>query len=384
MQELVKEFNRENLKPIIFIIIVLIVTAITAYPQRKFGGTVVEVVNGKTAVIRLSTGGKINAILQFIEIPEAEQPLYQTVKEHLEALVLGKTVLFQPRRVLQEGSVGQLILNGADISQQMLRDGAAWYALPEKNAQDASESEIYQTTEAQARAEKRGVWGVENMKTAWEFRAQKQEELKKKQEIVNFEAEIAAMRKVSENKPSTIARQKKKTVVNVSMWSSIADVDTAAGSDLGSNLISGAVPKTNLSFLGTCGNSYFVEDEKTSIKIEARVFYIFSEDRKTGYFVIGILAESPDYNFAASNSLTLIAEDGKGVWDKGFRLARQLPYTAQELLIYKVDATTLLRLSHTNDVKMRLGNFAGTLDAEFAGDLKELLRGVNIDIYEKP
>lgn len=384
MQELVKEFNRENLKPIIFIIIVLIVTAITAYPQRKFGGTVVEVVNGKTAVIQLSTGGKINAILQFIEIPEAEQPLYQTVKEHLEALVLGKTVLFQPRRVLQNGSVGQLVLNGADVSQQMLRDGAAWYALPEKNSQDASESEIYQTTEAQARAEKRGVWGIENLKTAWEFRAQKQEELKKKQEIINFEAEMAAMRKVSENKPSTIAQQKKKTVVNVSMWSNIGDIDTAAGSDLGSNLISGAVPKTNLSFLGTCGNFYFVEDEKTSIKIEARVFYIFSEDKKTDYFVIGILAESPNYNFAESNALTLIAEDGKAVWGKGFRLARQLPYTAQELLIYKVDAATLLKLSHTNDVKMRLGNFAGTLDAEFAGDLKELLRGVNVDIYQKP
>ena len=168
------------------------------------------------------------------------------------------------------------------------------------------------------------------------------------------------------------------------MWSSIGDVDTAANSDLGSNLISGAVPKTNLSFLGTCGNSYFVEDEKTSIKIESRVFYVFSEDRKTGYFVLGFLSEAPNYNFAESNSLQLIAEDGKSVWDKGIRLARQMPYSAQELLIYKVDAKTLLKLSRTNDVKIRVGNFAGTLDAEFAGDLKELLRGVSLDIYEKP
>ncbi|MGC2234721.1 MAG: thermonuclease family protein [Pyrinomonadaceae bacterium] len=381
MQELVKEFNRENLKPIIFIIIVLIVTAITAYPQRKFGGTVVEVVNGKTAVIQLSSGNKITAVLQFIEIPEAEQPLYQTVKEHLEALVLGKTVLFQPRRVLQSESVGQLVLNGADISRQMLRDGAAWYALPEKNAQDASESEVYQTTEAQARAEKRGVWGVENLKTAWEFRAER-EERRKQEEKAKLQATMPQT--ISENKPSTIVNAKKKTVVSVSMWSNIGDTETAAASDLGSNLFSGAVPKTNLSFLGTRGNFFFVEDEKTSIKIESRVFYIFSEDKKTDYFVIGILAESPNYNFAESNSLTLIAEDGKAVWGKAIRLARQMPYTVQELLIYKIDATTLLRLSHTLDVKVRLGNFAGTMDAEFSGHLKELLRGVNIDIYEKP
>ena len=100
MQELIKEFNRENLKPVIFILIVLILTVVTAYPQRKFGGTVVEVVNGKTAVIQLSTGNKVTVILQFIEIPEAEQPLYQTVKEHLGALTARQNGSeFLPRRM---------------------------------------------------------------------------------------------------------------------------------------------------------------------------------------------------------------------------------------------------------------------------------------------
>lgn len=380
MQNIIKEFNRENLKPIIFILIVLILTAVSAYPQRRFGGKVVEVVNGKTAVIQAPTGVKIKVVLQFIEIPEAEQPLYQTVKEHLEALLLGKTVEFVAFRVQNSESVGQIISGGVDISRQMLRDGAAWYALPEKSAQIASESEAYQSVEAQARAEKLGVWSVENLKPAWEFRAER-EAARKKEEQAKLAATMPQT--VSMTKSSTV-KPKRNTVINVSLWSSIADIETAADSNLGSNLISGAVPKTNLSFLGTCGNSYFVEDEKTSIKIEARVFYIFSEDRKTGYFVIGFLAESPEYNFAGANALTLIAESGKAVWDKGFRLARPMPYTVQELLIYKVDAKTLLRLSQTNDVKVRLGNFAGTLDAEFAGDLKELLRGVNIDIYEKP
>ena len=103
MKELLKK-----LKPVIFILIVLILTVVTAYPQRVFGGTVVEVINGKTVVIELSSGSKLTAVLQFIEIPEAEQPLHQTVKEHLEKLLLGKTVQFQPRRILKSESVGQL------------------------------------------------------------------------------------------------------------------------------------------------------------------------------------------------------------------------------------------------------------------------------------
>ena len=30
------------------------------------------------------------------------------------------------------------------------------------------------------------------------------------------------------------------------------------------------------------------------MKVESRVFYIYSQDKKTDYFVIGILAESPN------------------------------------------------------------------------------------------
>ena len=188
MNYLIKEINRENLKPVIFILIVLILTVVTVYPQNKFGGRVVEVVNGKTAVIQLSTENKVTVILQFIEVPEAEQPLHQTVKEHLGALLLGKTVLFMPRRIVKEGSVGQIVAGGVDISRQMLRDGAAWYALPEKSAQDAAESEMYQTIEAQAKAEKRGVWGIENLKPAWEFRAEREE-----RKAVEERAKLAAI-----------------------------------------------------------------------------------------------------------------------------------------------------------------------------------------------
>src|SRR5690606_17613651 len=117
---------KESLVGAIFIVIVLILTAISAYPQRKFGGRVVEVIDGKTCVIELAAG-RVTAVLQYIEVPEQEQPLYQEVKDHLQKLVLEKQVEFLPRIVMKDRTVGQLLVKGVDISQQMLRDGAAWY-----------------------------------------------------------------------------------------------------------------------------------------------------------------------------------------------------------------------------------------------------------------
>src|SRR5262249_4757875 len=156
----------KNWKPILFIVVVLILTAISAYPQRKFGGRVVEVLDGKTCVIQLQAG-KLTAVLQYIEIPDPEQPLHQTSQEHLQALILDKVVEFLPRGVMKDRTIGQLLIKGVDVSQQMLRDGAAWYSIPEKSGQDEEESLIYQDNETQAKAEKRGIWGVANLKPVW-------------------------------------------------------------------------------------------------------------------------------------------------------------------------------------------------------------------------
>src|SRR5690349_1615860 len=126
-----KESIKENWKPVVFIVVVLVLTAISAYPQRKFTGRVVEVTDGKTCVIQLPAG-RLTAVLQYIEIPEPEQPMYSEVKAHLEKLVLDKTVEFLPRGVMKDRTIGQLMVKSVDVSQQMLRDGAAWYSVAER------------------------------------------------------------------------------------------------------------------------------------------------------------------------------------------------------------------------------------------------------------
>ena len=162
------------------------------YRYLEIRGKVVEIIDGKTAVVETPASGKITVVLQFIETPEVEQPLYEIVRQHLADLILGKTVELMPRRILNTATIGQVFLNGVDISQQMIRDGAAWYALPEKSAQDAKDSEDYLATEAQAKTEKRGVWSIENLKTAWEFRAEK-EEIKRREEKAKLDALMARL-----------------------------------------------------------------------------------------------------------------------------------------------------------------------------------------------
>ena len=170
----------KNLRPLLFILLVLLLS-VSSFSQRKFGGRVIEVLDGKTVVIEMESG-KLTAVLQYIEIPEREQPLYRTVRDHLEKLVLGKTVEFNPHGITAEKTFGQLYVGAMDIAQQMLRDGAAWHISSEASGQDPQDSIVYRQNQEQARGEKRGVWGVENMKPAWQFRAEKIENAKRQQQ----------------------------------------------------------------------------------------------------------------------------------------------------------------------------------------------------------
>lgn len=160
---------------VILTIIFMIAASVAALAQRTIEGTVTQIVDGRTVVIETNAKQKLTVKLQFIEVPEPEQELSATVKDHLQKLTFNKTAQFVTRQMSLETSqmTGRLTVGGVDVSQQMLRDGAAWYALPEKDSQNANERAEYQKIEATAKTEKRGVWGNANLKPAWEFRADK-------------------------------------------------------------------------------------------------------------------------------------------------------------------------------------------------------------------
>jgi endonuclease YncB( thermonuclease family) len=383
MQELIKEFNRENLKPIFFIAIALFLLAVSAYPQRKFGGRVVEIVDGKTAVLQVPTGGRVTVMLQFIEIPEPEQPLYQTVKEHLQALILDKTVEFMPRRILTKGSVGQLVLGGVDISQQMLRDGAAWYALPEKSAQDVVESELYQTMETQAKTEKRGVWSIENIKPAWEYRAElktrAQEEQNARLELEKAKSDMEALQNALRSKDfaaqATVKPKVKAATPTLDMWSTVSNSSKATETSSGNGLLTGTVPNAGIGYVMTSGNFYDFAGGNAKARVESRSLYIYSSGEvvRGNGFVIGFLAESEKYNFVESNNLTIIADKQTLNLGKAYRMFKETPYAVQEMLLYKTDAKTLSKIANAKSLSVKLGKYSGRLDEEYQTRIKNLL-----------
>jgi endonuclease YncB( thermonuclease family) len=340
----------KDIKPIIFIVVVLVLTAISAYPQRKFGGKVVEVIDGKTCVIQLS-GRKLTAVLQYIEIPETDQPLYGTVKEHLQNMILDKWVEFLPRVVMTDRTAGQLLLKGIDVGQQMLRDGAAWYSIPEKSGQD--------------------VWGIENLKPSWEYRAEK-ETLRKRQE----QAEIDRVKFVNELQSQNKKPVQRQTAPQVEMW---ADVGGGGGDQpfgVG-GLLAGYDPTRQIGHIST--PSIFLDFPKSDFlkKVESRVFYLYKGDKSNiedSVYAVAFLSTSKEYSFLKSNNLTIIADNQKVSFGKAARFWREGYASKQELLVYKMKRAQLMKIVNAQKISIQIGSYSGGISAESLAYINNLLK----------
>lgn len=366
-----KESVKENIKPLIFIVIVLFLTAISAYPQLKFGGRVIEVVDGKTCVVELPSG-RLTVVLQYIEVPDPEQPLHETVKEHLRNLVLDKRVELMPNGVVKDRTFGRLYVKGVDISQQMLRDGAAWYSAVERSGQDEDDKAVYQNNENQAKAEKRGVWGVEGLKPVWEYRAEKEAQQKRlEKDALTRRSLVAEVQ--SRNKTLT---QPLKTVANDDLWGNIgagAQYNLPYGVD---DLRVGSDPVRKVGFIYTPGIFLNFPGEVFLRKAEARVLYGYgtaeaNADRSV--FLIGFVTASKDYKFAQKNGLTITADNQKIVATAMRRFFRQSVSSVEELIFYRVTRAQLIKITKARKVSIRLGDYSSAVSGESLASVKSLL-----------
>ena len=149
--------------------------ALPARAQNPVPGTVTRIIDAKTVVVSVSVG-EIKVELQYIDVPAPGDPMHDTVKAHLRDLLLGKDVVYKARQIGDDSTVAQITSKGVDISQQMLRDGAAWHLPISLSGQAKAESDAYSSLEAEAKAEKLGVWSVPNLRPPWEVRAEKKRE----------------------------------------------------------------------------------------------------------------------------------------------------------------------------------------------------------------
>lgn len=367
-----KQSFKENLKPVIFIAIVLVLTAVSAYPQRKFPGKVVEVVDGRTCVIQLASG-RVTAVLQYIEIPDPEQPLYQTVRTHLEGLVLGKTVEFLPRIVMKDRTAGQLLVKGVDISQQMLRDGAAWYSIPEQSGQNQAESLVYIDNETQAKAEKRGVWGIADLKPSWEFRA---EQAAARRRIDEEAAKKAAFVREMESRKVKGKPQRRQPAPQMEMWANVGgatDFDEPLGFG---GLRAGYDPRLRIGHISTPSIYLDFPNADFLSKAESRAFYVYSGDKanvEVSLYALGFLFNLKEYRFAKSNNLTITADGQKIVLGKARRYGNEGISSVVELLIYKITRVQLLKIAKAEKIGVQIGTHKGSISAESLMMINNLL-----------
>jgi endonuclease YncB( thermonuclease family) len=362
----------KDLKPIIFIVIVLILAAISAYPQRKFAGKVVEVVDGKTCVIQLGSG-KLTAVLQYIEIPDPEQPLYGTVRDHLQSLVLDKTVEFLPRGVIFDKTVGQLFVKGVDVGQQMLRDGAAWYSVPDQSGQDEAESLLYQNNETQAKTEKRGVWGVPDLKPSWEYRAEK-EAFAKQQQKEAFERMKSVKETLNQNKRAV---QRQGVFPQAEMWADVGEGDNSFDQPMGlGGLRAGYDPAVKVGHIST--PSLYLDFPKADFlrKMESRLFYFYKGDKaniEDSIYLVAFLVTAKEYKFAASNNLVITADSQKIVLGKARRFFRKNNAYTEELLVYKATRAQIMKMSKAERIGVQIGSYAGGISSDSLMFINNLL-----------
>jgi endonuclease YncB( thermonuclease family) len=355
--------------------------ALSAIAQRRVGGKVIEVIDGKTAVVKMSNGSTLTVVLQYIEVPETGQQLEHTVKDHLRKLILDKTVEVNPRGIKESKTVGQLTLDGVDISQQMIRDGAAWYAVMEKNGQPANQSALYQSQEALAKSERRGIWADDKMIPAWEFRtarieAKKQADKDALEKIKRDAVEARALAEIAESPRAKSIRLQKEANSDQIIWANpnidFSDIPDEKG------LIKSKLPGMQNDVMMTGSSFYTLSDGKEKRQIECRVMY-FGTINSQEAMLIGFISRSEKAVFQTSNALTVTVDGKKMNLGKAIRTTKQMDKYLEEMLMYKIDPDKLTTIAQAENVSIVLGNY----HAEMPVRSHELVKNLTLAINKK-
>lgn len=144
-------------------------TPAAAVKAASLFGKVIEVNSGDMITIS-NLNRPVRVRLLGIDAPEMDQAFGDVAKKHLADLVYDKSVLVEYAGIAGDHSLnGRVLLEGADIGAQMIRDGAAWVDPGNEQRLSATDREVYQRSEDAARSERRGLWQEEYPIAPWEF-----------------------------------------------------------------------------------------------------------------------------------------------------------------------------------------------------------------------
>lgn len=354
----------KNTKTILLIVLSLI-TANAAFAQSRIGGKVIEIIDGKTAIVEMQNGSRLTAELQYIEVPESGQPFSEIAKQHLGALVLNQTIEFRARGFRPTVTVGQIFRKGVDISQQMIRDGAAWYAVPQKSGQDAAESENYLSQEAQAKSEKLGIWSIENLKPSWQIRAEAEENQRQQEKIARKAAEdMALVAEIQQQQKPAVKRQMSSETQMLT--TAAVNVKMPANMKLVGGLMVGYDPAAKVGLIATPMMKMEIADGSGKQAVVIQIVYLYydgnqSKGRQSNYLVF-VDSESRDFKFLKYNELIVTADNQKIVIGKARRTARTDEFGVKEGLEYEIKKNIFAKIANAANLEIKVGTYSRKLD----------------------
>ena len=326
----------KNARTIIFASILALACHLSANAQQTFRGQVVDIVDGRTVLMQ-GASGKLKVELQFIDVPVAGQQMYDTVLEHLRSLVMGKPVEYRPRNILGDHTIGRLTVNTVDVSQQMLRDGAAWHMPVRLTGQDSDEFQIYASTEAMAKDEKRGLWSVTDLRPPWE-----------REDVAVDPYTGKAIEPVSSNRTGSAVKPR-------GPWS---DKDPKLG-NIGA-LLSGYNAEGKTGYVATPmvnveGTSHELGSE-INLALGVIYYYRQTENGRKGVFGITLVSTSRKMLFLAKNDLWLIGAGKSLNLGKPKRTVSEGFDHNREQLTYTVSKSVIERIVNNDYVVLRVGD----------------------------
>jgi micrococcal nuclease len=145
---------------------VLIVVALAAASAAEIQAKVVGIADGDTITV-LHEGKQIRVRLHGIDAPESGQAFGARAKQFTSSLAFGQTVTLRDRGHDRYGRLlAEVVLpDGRSLNREIVRAGFAWWF--RKYA--PSDQELAKL-EAEARAERRGLWADPDPVPPWNYR----------------------------------------------------------------------------------------------------------------------------------------------------------------------------------------------------------------------
>ena len=145
--------------------------------SQAIKGRVVAIADGDTLTVLDGQNQQHKIRLNGIDAPESGQEFGQASKRNLSELVFGKDVaVFGSKIDKYERRVGTVLIGSTNANLEQLKAGLAWFYRQYAGDVPEIERTQYEAAEAEARAEKRGLWQQPKPVPPWEFRHPEQAE----------------------------------------------------------------------------------------------------------------------------------------------------------------------------------------------------------------